>query len=120
MPFHVYIHEKKTDASGRVNRDNYYFVKLNEDQLRERVIEPWDRGLRITWGGRTADPAGIETILDFETWLARSPCASFLARARTYARGPTRAVRLRSSRTLRGACKMTSCRTSSRHVYKNF
>jgi len=31
------------------------FLNLSEEDLRTRIVDRWDRGEGITWGGETAD-----------------------------------------------------------------
>src|SRR5262245_4915504 len=66
MPFHVYIFEyfrpESSDSRGR----GYNFPNLTEQDLRDRIVEPWDRGEGMTWNGRTADSMK-STVRIFET-----------------------------------------------------
>jgi predicted nucleotide-binding protein len=68
MQFHVYVFERFDAARGRGRTgQGYYFKNLTGDQLRERIVGPWDRGLPMTWDGRTADSRRTANIRVFET-----------------------------------------------------
>src|SRR5919198_954028 len=53
MPYQVYLFEYY-EPQGSLGRP-FYFTNLDEEQLRGRVVDAWDRGLPMTWGGVTAD-----------------------------------------------------------------
>lgn len=71
MPFHVYLFTRTpTDARSRLDRvrpKNYYWVNLDENALRARIIEPWDQGDVLSWSGQSASADEIERIEIFET-----------------------------------------------------
>lgn len=54
MPFHVYAFERFDEVNRRGH--GYVFLNLDEAQLRERIVGAWDRGIGMTWDGRTVDP----------------------------------------------------------------
>jgi predicted nucleotide-binding protein len=63
--FHVYVFER---YSGETRRgQSYLFTNLDEEQLRTRIVAAWDRGERMTWGGRTADSMLAANIMVFRT-----------------------------------------------------
>jgi hypothetical protein len=39
----------------RTRGQGYYFLNLTEEELRDRIVAPWDRGDPVTWDGRTAE-----------------------------------------------------------------
>lgn len=65
MPYHVYIFEL-FEGSTRRGR-GFQFTNLSEEELRTRIIEPWDQGRRITWSGRTVDSTRASNIRIFHT-----------------------------------------------------
>lgn len=68
MPFHVYVFERFEPARGRGRTgQSYYFKNLSDEQLRTRIVEPWDSGLPMTWDGRTADSRRALNMKIFET-----------------------------------------------------
>jgi predicted nucleotide-binding protein len=54
MPFHVMIWPR---SSEQQKLHELYALNVEEDELRQRLIEPYEKGLPITWSGRTL-PAG--------------------------------------------------------------
>jgi len=65
--YHVYILQN-FDQVGRGSLTRpFQFLNLSEDDLRKRVLEAWETGRGITWGGETADPAQITSIKVYET-----------------------------------------------------
>jgi hypothetical protein len=53
MPLHVYMFEYWNPT--RTRGQGYYFLNLTEEELRDRIVAPWDRGDPVTWDGRTAE-----------------------------------------------------------------
>lgn len=54
MPYHVMIWPKSPEQQ---KLSEFYAMNLSEDELRDRIIGPYNVGTPITWGGRTL-PAG--------------------------------------------------------------
>lgn len=68
MPFHVYVFELDEVQRGRGRSGRgHVFTNLDEQQLRTRIVETWDYGRPMTWGGRTIESRRIGTIRVFET-----------------------------------------------------
>jgi predicted nucleotide-binding protein len=59
MPYHVQIWPKSTEQQ---KLRELYAMNLSEEELRERIVAPYDAGEPITWEGRTLPGGDIATI----------------------------------------------------------
>ena len=64
MPYHVMIWPMSTQQQVL---SELYAVDLSDEQLRERFIDPYDRGKPITWNGRTLPGGDISYIHIWES-----------------------------------------------------
>src|SRR4051812_46860616 len=64
MPFHVHVFAR-FNARQHAGQ-SWAFVNLDEEQLRSRIVDAWDKGLHMTWGGETATTE-LAKISIFET-----------------------------------------------------
>jgi predicted nucleotide-binding protein len=64
VPYHVMIWPA---SAAQRQLHELYAVNVNENQLRERFIEPYDHGRPITWNGRTLPAGDISYIRIFES-----------------------------------------------------
>jgi predicted nucleotide-binding protein len=71
MPFHVHLFTKPpADARSRFDRvrpKSFYWVNIDENAVRMRIVEPWDHGDVLSWSGQSASAHEIEHIEIFET-----------------------------------------------------
>ena len=66
MFFHVYLVEAGT--YGRAGRTrSHHFLNLTQQELRARIVAPWDGGRAMTYDGRTVDPTGVNVIRIFRS-----------------------------------------------------
>ena len=54
MPYHVSMFEFFDE---RKTRGKPTFLDIQEEELRDRIVQAWDQGAPVTWSGRTADSA---------------------------------------------------------------
>ena len=60
MPFHVYLF--RPYGQNRIQGRPWYFRNLAEEELVERIVEPWMSGEPMTWSGETAPSVEVEKI----------------------------------------------------------
>jgi hypothetical protein len=64
MPYHVMIWPASPEQQ---HLHELYALDLSQDQLRQKFIEPYDKGTAITWNGRTLPPGDISYIRIYES-----------------------------------------------------
>jgi predicted nucleotide-binding protein len=66
MFFHVFVFNYFNPVERQRGKP-FHFRNLDEEQLKSRVVDRWNQGTQITWGGDTADSTGGALIKIFRT-----------------------------------------------------